>query len=133
MGTMLLVVLSILGIVILVAGLIAANYLMRAFSSHRGRGWLIAGEVFVAVTGLLLGCFLFSVTWPYSATARIVGFPFFSAVWELSDGRWLDFVGPLTFPAAVGNFLVGFLLPHILFAIVVRWLLRRSQHVGKEG
>jgi hypothetical protein len=117
---MMILAFGVLGIVICAGGFFAGRYLYLAISTRRIGGWWIVGESVAAVTGIVLGCFLAVIVYPYSPTARIVGFPFMSAVWELSDGKWLDFVGPLTLPAAIGNLIVGFAFPQILFALVVR-------------
>jgi hypothetical protein len=121
---MLIVAFGILGILICGGGSFAGRYLYVAISARRIGGRWIVGESVVAVIGIVLGCFLAVVVYPYSPTARIVGFPFMSAIWELSDGKWLDFVGPLTLPAAIGNVVAGFALPQILFALVVRRRLK---------
>ncbi|HEY3969260.1 MAG TPA: hypothetical protein VGM05_32210 [Planctomycetaceae bacterium] len=121
---MLIVAFGILGILICGGGFFAGRYLYVAISARRIGGRWIVGESVVAVIGILLGGFLAVVVYPYSPTARIVGFPFISAIWELSDGTWLDFVGPLTLPAAIGNVVAGFALPQILFALVVRRRLK---------
>jgi hypothetical protein len=117
---MLFVAFGIMGILICGVGFFAGGFVYVAISTGRIGGWWIVGASVVTVIGILLGCFLSVVEYPYSPTARIVGFPFVSAVLELSDGRWLDFVGPLTLPAAIGNMAAGYLLPYIVFALVVR-------------
>jgi hypothetical protein len=118
---------GLLGLLICGAGFFAGRYLYLAFSTRRLGRWWFAAELLVAVIGLLLGIFLANVIYPSSPTMRIVGFPFMSAIFQLSDGRWLDFVGPLTLPAAFGNMIVGFVVPQILFALVVRRRLSREQ------
>ena len=75
----------------------------------------------MAVGGIALGCTLSGLRIPISEKAKTLGFPFLSAVFELHDGRWEDYVGVITLPAAIGNFVVGVLVPHLLFAVLI-WL-----------
>jgi hypothetical protein len=121
---MLIIAFGILGILICGSGFFAGRYLYEAISARRIGGWWIVAESVVAVIGILLGCYLAIVVYRYSPTARIVGFPFMSAIWELSDGKSLDFVGPLTLPAAIGNIFAGVAIPHLLFALSVRRRLK---------
>jgi hypothetical protein len=51
---------------------------------------------------------------------RILGFPFPSAVFERSGDYWLDFVGPLTLPALLANFVICLMLPPALLKAYVR-------------
>jgi formate/nitrite transporter FocA (FNT family) len=48
------------------------------------------------------------------------GFPFLSFVFQRRNGQWLDFLGPLTVPALVGNAIVGFLLPFVAVALLIK-------------
>jgi len=121
---MLIVAFGILGLLICGGGFVALRYLYVTISQRQIGGLWVIGESAVAVIGIVLGCVLAVVVYPYSPTARIVGFPFMSVIWELSDGKWLDFVGPLTLPAAIGNVVTGFAIPQILFALVVRLRLK---------
>jgi hypothetical protein len=46
-----------------------------------------------------------------------VGIPFTAAVFEKHGDHWLDFVGPLTHPAYIGNVLFALVLPQLAFCV----------------
>ena len=118
--------LTILGFVVLLAGGVAARYLFRTLRKRRlGLYWLTA-EVAALLGGVGLGTVLFTLHYHYSPNVRIIGFRFPAAFLELYRGYWDDYAGPLTLPAALGNFLVGVLAPQIILAPLVWVHLRRS-------
>jgi hypothetical protein len=51
---------------------------------------------------------------------KVFGIPFLTAVFQLERGAWLDFTGPLTPPAFLGNVAVAFLLPQLFVAAIRR-------------
>jgi len=121
--------LTILGVVVLLVGGVAARYLFRTLQKGRlGLYWLTA-EVVALLGGLGLGAVLFTLRYHYSPTIRIIGFPFPAAFLELHSGYWDDYGGPLTLPAMLGNFLVGLLAPQIILAPLVWIGWRRSREV----
>jgi hypothetical protein len=121
---------ALLGFVILVAGVFVGRFLFHEFRTGRiGRPWLVA-EICVAVGGVALGSTLFGFTVYASPSVKTVGFPFLAAVFELHDGRWADYVGPLTLPAALGNFAVGVLTPQLILAAVLWAYLRGRQYAA---
>jgi hypothetical protein len=95
-------------IALLVAGGIAFRRAVRERFQHRGPFWMR-----VAV-GVLAGGYLsIGLVWQ-SATTRFFGAPLTAAVFQRSpNGYWQDFVGPLTLPAMLINFAVGFFIPHL--------------------
>jgi len=83
---------------------------------------LVAG-----LAGIGLACVCYRASYSYSDTLRIWGFPFFAAAFEKEGDNWLDFVGPMTGPASLGNALFGFVLPQLVVRIVRH---RRSKGRG---
>lgn len=66
--------------------------------------------------------------YPLDERTRVFGFPFASFVLQWNGNGWVDFVGPLTMPAAALNFVVALLLPHVL--VKLPWIskaVHRSQ------
>ena len=70
-------------------------------------------RVIAWLVGVALAASAVAVVWPYSDRHRIYGFPFPAAIFERTEVGWLDFVGPLTLPALVGDFVVMLLFPQI--------------------
>ena len=87
-------------------------------SVHRWRAKQLSRARFtlLIVAGLLVG-FYFSV-WPvwWSSRTTWLGAPLTVAVFQ--DGQ--DFVGPLTLPFAIVNFVIGLLLVHMPGWIIAR-------------
>ncbi|HEY2323267.1 MAG TPA: hypothetical protein VGJ82_10450 [Thermoanaerobaculia bacterium] len=103
----------ILGVVVGYAGFLSLRAFFRAEPRKNFRTALV-----------LLGCgaavalFVFGEYRP-SPTERYYGLPFFSFALLKKNGHWRDYLGPLTFPALIGNLFVGFVVPFI-FAEAVR-------------
>lgn len=118
---------ALLGFALIAVGGFAAYFMLQAIKSKRvGTGWL-AAEICFTIAGAKLGFTLSGLTTQFSPTTKTVGFPFLSGVLELHDGRWSDYVGPLTLPAAVGNFSIGVLTPQLILGFVL-WAYLRRRH-----
>jgi hypothetical protein len=70
----------------------------------------------MSVVGILLAFVSLFARYSLRSDIRVFGVPFLSAVWEFHGGKWLDFTGPLTLPAFLGNSVVAFLLPQLIAA-----------------
>jgi hypothetical protein len=117
-----------LGIVGVVWGMVAAR------NTFRNRGTvLIAPRLraypIVILVGLALACASAFVRYPLNRDTVVYGFPFTSAIFQRHNGRWADFVGPLTFPAFVANGVFFFLVPQIALDAVIRKRARRNPAV----
>ena len=115
---MLIQVLALVGLIGLIAGVFAWRYVRRLSRASvlpaRWRHFRIAA---IALGLLLASGSYFAGYYPYSTSqgvGRVVGVPFMVAFF---DGAGRDYVGPLTLPAAIGNFVVWFLLPQIALAL----------------
>jgi formate/nitrite transporter FocA (FNT family) len=114
-----------LGFVLLVAEIIATRYAFKAIKkSMIRRPWLY--EFAAAVIGLGLAVGTFFIAYNISDTWRIIGFPFAASALEKTPTGWMDFVGPLTFPAMIGNAVIGLLLPQLPLAVILNRLARRD-------
>lgn len=76
------------------------------------------------LAGILFGLAAIFFTWPYDSTHDILGFPIPAAVFELvtaPDGvqYWADFVGPLTWPFLILDFLFCLYFPQLIVAILL--------------
>lgn len=118
---------TLLGFAVLAAGAVAMRFLDRIFKHGQlGRVWTFAQVVaLVASAGLGIAAVVHS-RYP-TPDVRLLGFPFLAAAFERSPtGGWTDFVGVLTLPAMVGNFLVGFFIPQVFIAMAVWFCLRKN-------
>jgi len=97
-----------IAVLLLVSGVLAFRRSMRKRLHSRTMFWTLVG------LGIIVGGYLsVGLIWQ-TKTMRFFGAPVTAAVFQLSEnGYWEDYVGPLTVPAAVINFAVGFLLPHL--------------------
>ena len=122
---------TLFGLVVLALGVVAARFLKRAFQSGSvGRAWVRA-QVVVLIAGAGLGVAAVAHSRYPTPDTRFLGFPFPAAMFQRSPrGGWIDFVGVLTLPATIGNFLVGLIFPHLLFAAAV-WFTIRTQRKWK--
>jgi hypothetical protein len=64
----------------------------------KARGALLGMMALFAFLGGAIGtCTSFCVVWQRSPTLRYRGFPFPAFIWQLENGKWVDYVGsPLT-------------------------------------
>ena len=82
---------------------------------------------------LIIGIGLNFVVYNSSPIHRIVGFPIPVAVWELSNGVWLDFVyaaGSVTLCLAIFNAFAGIFMIYLLACIAIwtkRYLSKRRE------
>jgi hypothetical protein len=104
---------AIFGFGLLVVGVFAARFLIQGFRAGRIPRTCLFAELCVAVGGIALGSTLFGFTIHYSPTVKTVGFPFLAAAFELQGAHWVDYLAAFTLPAAIGNFVVGVLTPHL--------------------
>lgn len=91
-------------------------------NKSRAGWWVRNGLPCVLAAGAWWG----SGLWELNPNTRVVGFPFTAGVLELHDGRWFDYVGPITAPAMIGNFLFWFLLSRLP---ILWWLRQRVRGV----
>lgn len=121
-----------------VGGLLAVfmgSYVMFVIYQAYVRGqfttaW-IAAEVALLVAGATLGVFIFKLELLANPSLRTFGFPFVAGVFELHDGLWTEYVGPLTLPTCIANFLVGLMVAQIPMALVLKlylWTRSKSAH-----
>ena len=119
-----------LGLAVPVFGVYAACFLKRGFMGGRpSRAWLFT-EIAFLVVGFLLGIAAVAYSRYPTPDTRLLGFPFVAAVFERSPtGGWVDFVGPRTYFATIGNFVIGLFLPRLLFATLA-WLSHRRTNAA---
>jgi hypothetical protein len=86
----------------------------------RPRRQRIAFWICMSVAGIALVYVSLIGQYDLRPNLRIFGIPFMSAVWEFERGKWIDFTGPLTLPALMGNAAVAFLLPQLIAAGAMR-------------
>jgi len=109
------VVLTILGLVLLPAGIMAAIFNVRAF---RRRPRLLSVPVGALSLGIGIAVAILSFSYAYSPDPRhrVLGTPFPEVVLERHGESWEDFVGPLTLPAMLANAVVALLVPQLVIA-----------------
>ena len=83
---------------------------------ERSRRQRIAFWVCTSVSGIFLAYVSLFAKYDLRPNLRVFGIPFLSAIWEFDRGKWVDFTGPLTLPAFLGNSTVAFLLPQLIAA-----------------
>lgn len=125
---------TMLGVVLLMSEIVALRYVNRTMKKGSfNREWRKA-RVISFISGVAIGVILVAFSYYPKPDVRIVGFPFLSAVFELHNGAWVDFVGPITLPSVIGNFVVGLLLPQLFFAALIWRHLRKGEAVASpEG
>ena len=64
--------------------------------------------------GLVLGFASLFAFYPVDERTVVFGVPFVSYAFQKVGGGWADFVGPLSIPAAVLNFLVALWFPRVV-------------------
>ena len=77
------------------------------------------------LVGIAIG-FLFALTSRSSGNAIVYGFPIPWGGWENVDGRWLDFIGPLSPVIWLIDVFVGIGLVY-LAVIIVRFVTKKWQ------
>jgi hypothetical protein len=112
-------VLTILGIVLLPAGVIASALNARAFR-RRPRRCSVPAVVLSLSAGIALAVASFYVAYPIDPRHRVVGAPFVVAIFENGEAGWGDFVGPFTELATLANAVVALLLPQVVVAALRR-------------
>lgn len=112
----LLLAFAILGLAILLLGVVALRHLWRTRDQIRQSIlWRIGRSIAIALSIALAVASVF-ISYPYrtpEGAGRIVGFPFVAAYF---DHAGFDYVGLITYPAALGNALVWFSVPWIALA-----------------
>lgn len=104
-------------IALLVLGaMIGAVVWFRWKAGRRPRASSRVPDIVIAV--LSVGAWVVSFQWHLDTATRVVGFPFTAAMYELHDGRWVDYVGAITLPAMAANLVFWVLL----FRLPLLWL-----------
>jgi hypothetical protein len=122
---------ALFGWLVLALGICAGRFLQRGFREKRfGRAWLFI-ELGVLIVGISLGVAAVTHIRYLTPDIRLLGFPFLAAEFQRArSGGWVDFVGIQTYIATLGNFAVGLLLPHLIFAGAAWPFLRRRHDVA---
>jgi hypothetical protein len=91
---------------------------LSSISPIRSWRWLVV--FLVGIFAGLIGLFsAYQVSWSPSPTIRYLGFPFPAMLWQLEDGRWVDYVGtPITAVMDVALFVAVATLPLLAWIIV---------------
>jgi hypothetical protein len=126
---MLLLAFFLLGLSGLIAGVVATIRNLSELSMPRPPLSRLL-EIAAVVGGVAFAYGCYRARYTYSDTVRIWGFPFFAAAFEKDGGAWMDFVGPMTAPAAVGNAIFGLVFPQLGLRALRR--VRRRGH-SNEG
>ena len=134
---MIIIILAIVGLVGIALGIIS---LFWAKSLGRSEGapknWKRM-RIIALVIGILIGVASWPGTYfmgyPYKGekatdNGRVVGLPIMVAYFD-SEGR--DYVGPFTMPAALGNSIFWFFLPHIILVMREKMRKRKAQPVNQ--
>lgn len=95
--------------------IVVAVWLRRKIKSRSQEWSRMSG---IVVTVLSLATWALTFQWHLDSQTRVVGFPFTAAVFELHDGRWVDYVGAITLPAMAANLVFWVLL----FRLPLMWL-----------
>jgi hypothetical protein len=82
----------------------------------------------IAVTVVGVCAWMVTSYWTMNPTTRVLGFPFTAAIYELHDGLWVDYVGTITMPALIANFMFWLLV----FRLPLMWF-RFSHFIGQCG
>lgn len=87
----------------------------QSLSRWRLRLWVLGGVLALSAV---------TITWPYDAETKILGFPFPGAVFELwttSRGEtfWADFTGPLSLPFLALDFALMLYAPQSVLAMML--------------
>lgn len=87
----------------------------------------------IVLTVVSVTAWVLTFQWRLDAITRVVGFPFTAAIFELHDGKWVDFVGTLTLPAMAANLVFWVLLLRVPL-MWYRWSRSGSQQCdGANG
>ena len=106
------------------------SYAQRNLSSLvHPRVALLATRLLLLIAGNLLGFLLTTLSLRVSESHVIVGLPFPWAVWEYSNGQWLDFVGSFSIVLWALDLIVGIALLHTLVVVANALRKRRLRRV----
>ena len=90
---------------------------------------LLATRLGLLIAGSLLGFLLTTLSLRVSESHVIVGLPFPWAVWEYSNGQWLDFVGPFSIVLWALDLIIGIAVLHTLVVVANALRKRRLRRV----
>jgi hypothetical protein len=82
----------------------------------------------IAVTVVGVCAWMVTSYWTMNPTTRVLGFPFTAAIYELHYWLWVDYVGTITMPALIANFMFWLLV----FRLPLMWF-RFSHFIGQCG
>ena len=75
-----------------------------------------------------LGAMTFTAWWQFDPETRVLGFPFTSAVFELHDGIWYDYLGAVTIPAMIANVILWALVPQLPITLLALRKARAKEY-----
>jgi hypothetical protein len=106
------------------------SYAQRNLSSLvHPRVALLATRLLLLIAGSLLGFLLTTLSLRVSESHVIVGLPFPWAVWEYSNGQWLDFVGSFSIVLWALDLIIGIAVLHTLVVVANALRKRRLRRV----
>ena len=117
-------ILGVFGLALLAVEVWATVTNRRRLQAHSHRQRFVYRACMWALGVPLLYLSLFT-KYDLHSNVRVFGAPFLAAVWEYDGKNWIDFTGPLTLPAFIGNGAIFFLLPQL---IVAGWMRIVNRH-----
>lgn len=117
---------SALGIILFLAEFLALRYSIRNLLRIPGRSLLWCLVFLGGIGGLYIPRRFAELTYQLNPKWQVLGFPFPSVFFEDKGDMLWDYVGELSLVSHYANFIVLFLVPQILVAVVHKLLNKRA-------
>jgi hypothetical protein len=131
-------ILSLLLAFIIFVAIIYAVYKIVIFTQRNLKSVIHrAGIKFISylaldVLSLGVGVWFVLLTWKWSETVKFIGFPIPAAVWQFSNGVWLDFISPISLLVWGLDFIIGIGIVHLPVALVLLMKCRKAKRLPKD-
>ena len=95
--------------------------------------FVLLSRIVLVIVSAVFGVLIALVPWQWSETSKFIGLPIPWVAWEYVDGKWLDFISPISILLWFFDFIIGIGFVHLIAACILWIRNRRAKLLPKEA
>lgn len=109
-------------------------YAHRSFKSlFYSSSFVLIFRIVLVIVSAVIGFLIALIPWQWSETVKFIGFPIPWAAWQYVEGKWLDFISPISILLWFFDFIIGVGFVHLI-ATCILWIRnRRASSLPREA
>lgn len=95
--------------------------------------FIVLSRTVLVIVSAVIGFLIALVPWQWSETLKFIGFPIPAVAFQYIDGKWLDFVSPISILLWLFDFIIGVGFVHLIAVCILLIRNRRANSLPKEA